>query len=895
MKFQLHEVLQISQMDCAPAALASFALGYGVDVDYQQLRLHCQTDADGTSYADLVDVAENYLDLPVTLSVVPIEHLLEEKSEQLPSITIRRDMGVGHSILVANSEKGKVTLMDPSVGVLADKPGALAERLYPAIEDVDAGEWRDYAQAPAFLAPLKRRLKALGFRETEASALVQSALDDSTWYSIARLDAAIRCTESILKKKLMALDQAPHVVRTAFEETQFEIPTQHWYARRVPSAHDRSESESAEVELRLNGVYSISLDHARFAQRGIATNEARRETTGRRKASVTQSPWPFLLKRVSVRGKVSLLLLSVAVGLIAVFEAVILRGILDVKFFERVGAYLFEVGATVLALLVSSVVAVWASRRFAYQVGNRLGAEYRMDMRNMMSHMPPLFFESRPSTDLLHRYHYSDAISTLPLYAARLLQQLSVVVLAIAIILLLSKAAALVAALIVLSILCLAYYFYRKILPIDQHQRAAEAQNLHLYQHAIQARTPLKAHDAERVLLVEHERQVARWMKLCRATLRWRGVSVGIAEVLIATGMVLVTHVQLAEDENPLSILIVLYWYALAVSNARALSYFLVAWVPHHTTIMMRVLEALTVTNAFENSARSIDADQSESSKVSAAASVEFDAVTLVRGGRNIISDVSFRIEAGEHVAIVGRSGAGKSSIVSLLLGHETPFAGKIRLSGKPLAWEELERVRDEIAWVDPTVYLWNDSLLRNLYVGGNDFDVRPEELYRLLDFSEVVARFDEGGASSIGEEGKLLSGGEGQRLRLGRVLLKSRPKLIVMDEAFRGVDTARRDTLLRFVRRKWQGCTMVYITHDYDEALQFDRVLVAHDGRLAEQGKPDELMVEGTLFHRLLTAHVKTREVWRDPSLWRRVEVARREITIKHEPIGASAPVEAS
>src|SRR5690606_28322794 len=141
------------------------------------------------------------------------------------------------------------------------------------------------------------------------------------------------------------------------------------------------------------------------------------------------------------------------------------------------------------------------------------------------------------------------------------------------------------------------------------------------------------------------------------------------------------------------------------------------------------------------------------------------------------------------HVAIIGPSGAGKSSLVGLLLGWHEPASGRVLVDGEPLRGERLARLRAETAWGDPGVQIWNQSLLDNLLYGNGD-RATPQQLGAAMERSGVTTLLDglpDGMQTWLGESGALVSGGEGQRVRLARAALRGRTRLVVLDEPFRG------------------------------------------------------------------------------------------------------------
>jgi ABC-type multidrug transport system fused ATPase/permease subunit len=252
---------------------------------------------------------------------------------------------------------------------------------------------------------------------------------------------------------------------------------------------------------------------------------------------------------------------------------------------------------------------------------------------------------------------------------------------------------------------------------------------------------------------------------------------------------------------------------------------------------------------------------------------IAFDRVTVEVRGRSILSDVDLSIRSGEHVAIVGRSGAGKSTFIGLLLGWHMPTSGAITIDHLPFEGDLIGDLRRRTAWVDPAVQLWNRSLFDNLKYGDEGALISSiASIVDGADLGEILEKLPAGLQSPLGEGGRLTSGGEGQRIRFGRALVRHGVRLALLDEPFRGLDRSRRHDLLQRAREAWQHQTLLCVTHDIEETLSFPRVLVLDQGRIVEDGSP--IVLAGTpesAYAQLLAAERAVRtELWAD-SRWRR------------------------
>jgi ATP-binding cassette subfamily B protein len=245
------------------------------------------------------------------------------------------------------------------------------------------------------------------------------------------------------------------------------------------------------------------------------------------------------------------------------------------------------------------------------------------------------------------------------------------------------------------------------------------------------------------------------------------------------------------------------------------------------------------------------------------------------------LHDINLRIGAGEHVAIVGASGAGKSSLVGLLLGWHRPAQGEIRVDGARLTGELLADLRRQTAWVDPAVQVWNRSLWQNLYYGapaaapGSSADPALAQVMAQADLYTVLESLPQGLQTPLGEGGGLVSGGEGQRVRLGRALLRPQVRLAILDEPLRGLDRTQRRQLLHNARTHWRNATLLCITHDVGETQHFDRVLVVADGQIVEEGAPAALAANpASHYYRLLQAEEAVRTGMWQGAQWRHLSM---------------------
>ena len=224
-------------------------------------------------------------------------------------------------------------------------------------------------------------------------------------------------------------------------------------------------------------------------------------------------------------------------------------------------------------------------------------------------------------------------------------------------------------------------------------------------------------------------------------------------------------------------------------------------------------------------------------------------------GRRAVLGGLSFKIGAGERVAIVGASGVGKSSIVRLLLRFFDPQAGRVCVGGQDLRDLPVDQVRRQFAVVNQDTYLFHGTVEDNLRLGK--FDATPEELdaaARAANIYDFIAGLPQGYGTVVGERGVRLSGGERQRVAIARALLRDAP-ILVLDEALSSVDSENEAVIQEALDRLMEGRTTLVVAHRLSSIIGADRIVVIEDGGIAESGTHARLMARRGAYHRLMAA----------------------------------------
>ena len=229
------------------------------------------------------------------------------------------------------------------------------------------------------------------------------------------------------------------------------------------------------------------------------------------------------------------------------------------------------------------------------------------------------------------------------------------------------------------------------------------------------------------------------------------------------------------------------------------------------------------------------------------------------RGGGSVLHDVTFSIQPGQLVALVGPSGAGKTTITSLVARLYDPTSGQVRLDGIDLREATMESLHDVVGVVTQDAHLFHDTIRANLAYAKPG--ATPEEMISVLKSAQVwdlVSGLPEGLDTVVGDRGHRLSGGEKQRLAIARLLLKG-PGLVVLDEATAHLDSESERAVQRALDTALAGRTALVIAHRLSTVRGADQILVVVDGRIVQRGKHHELLAQGGVYADLYNTQFAT------------------------------------
>ena len=931
-RFLAREVVQTSAMDCGPASLKCLLEGFRIAVGYDRLREACQTDVDGTSIDTMEEVARQ-LGLDAEQIMIPPDHLFVPEAKALPAIVVvANPIGVTHFIVVWRRHGAWLQVMDPAAGRHWVRRRTRLERVYRHTLAVPAAAWREWADTDDFQGTLDARMAALGMSTASRRLLLDKAMADPGWYAPAALDAAVRMTAAIVDSGgLPAGRPAAALVDSALadeleqgsarvgaepatlpqegaEQTMEPIPELYWSVRSVdPEAPlDRGDSAgvepATEAQLKLRGAVLVRVK-GRLDGDG---EPGEPEVPGRAPpmsaeleaalAEPSIRPGRELLRTLLADGVWSPLTFVAALAAAAaatVVQVLFFRGLLDIGARLVLPEQRLLAALALLVFLTAAVVVEVPTAAWVLRLGRQLEVRLRQRFLEKTARLADRYFRSRLASDMAERSHSTHMLHEVPEIGATLLRLVFQALLTTAGIIWLDPASAPLALVALATALGLPLLAQPLLAETDLRVRNHAGALSRFYLDALLGLVPARNHSAERPMRREHENLLLEWRT---ALLRSERAKLWVdgAQAVAGYGLaILLIFRHLEGSEGVGHVLLLAYW-ALHLQVIGENMAVVGRQIPHYRNVTRRLLEPLGMEEEPGTSDELATPGEPENlpslgarspaqagAQELGAAAVSFAHIRVVAGGHLILDDVDIDIEPGSHVAVVGPSGAGKSSLMGLLLGWHDAAAGQVLVDGEVLDAERLARLRQESAWVDPAIQLWNRPLLENLRYGSDGAsDHRLGGAIETALLRALLEKLPRGLQTPLGEGGALVSGGEGQRVRLARALLRPEARLVVLDEPFRGLDRGQRRELTVRAREWWRHSTLFYVSHDLAETRAFDRVLVIEGGKVTESGSPAELAARpDSRYAALLAAEQKVRRELEEGAAWRRWRIGDGEL----------------
>jgi ATP-binding cassette subfamily B protein len=242
------------------------------------------------------------------------------------------------------------------------------------------------------------------------------------------------------------------------------------------------------------------------------------------------------------------------------------------------------------------------------------------------------------------------------------------------------------------------------------------------------------------------------------------------------------------------------------------------------------------------------------------AGKIEFKKVgfTYPDTGIKALTDVSFTVNPGESLAIIGTTGSGKSTISSLIARMYDTRAGEILIDDTPIDQYNLNSLRTQLGYVPQDVFLFSDTIHNNIAFGLIDtHDEKVMQAAKDADVYDNIMSFPKGFSTRVGERGITLSGGQKQRVSIARAIVRE-PKILMLDDALSAVDTKTENNILNSMKRIMQGRTTIIISHRVSSAKLATKIIVLVDGKMVEEGTHESLLAKQGMYKELYEKQIQ-------------------------------------
>lgn len=902
--FFIPQVSASAEISDIHAVVKALLLGHEIAVTDAALTATLAEYNAGHSPHELIQIAQTF-GLTIEQAMLPADAL--QVADALPVLVLLRPISEEppHWAIVWNRVGPFYQVLDPQLGRLWMGSSQLLSELGNEDLFLQAEAWRELATSTTARQFLQQRLQALALNAEQINTVLTMAYTPEHGYGPAILDAASRTVEHMVKRRSVRRGvEAARLITETFTQMQQQLLD---HRRLVAPANwvvvpDLQAPSFADGLVRLHGIISLHIvgvtptvgatSDAPMAavdatkaeaaeQAGVASPEEPQAST----EGNAQTEKPSVLGFLREEGLFAPILIIVAMvfaGAGMFFQAILFRSLAELSLrLETLEQRLWTIGLLV-AFTLTLLGLKWFSHSAVLKMGHRLDGRLRLAVLERIPRLSTSYFQQISPGDMIERIHQVRSVRKLPFYASELLY--------VAVQFLMT-----IVGLFLLDWLSALLTFIKLLLPFATMYVSgyigSEAQRTRIYLgflsrfylDAMQGLVAIRTHGAEQATRREYEALLGKWVQSNINVYlgEWWFNTIATALSYLMTALVILLYVVRGRD--PANLLLLTYWSVNLESLRGPLVFLTISYLfdQWKATRFLQLLEAPTEEDIAPKATATQEPEKGDELPTPAPAptgreqkhgiEIRLQGVRVEAANQVILQEVDLTIPAGSQLAIVGPSGAGKSTLVGLLLGWYYPATGQTLIDGEPLDFERLQRLRQEVAWVDPTIQLWNRSFLYNLRYGGGQMPLNW--IIEQADLRGVLERLPDGMQTRLGGEGRLISGGEGQRTRFGRGLQRPDARLVILDEPFRGLDREKRRTLLARARAYWPEATLICVTHDVEQTQTFDRVLVVENGQIIEDDTPAGLLARPiSRYKALMDAEDAVREKLWSSEAWRRL-----------------------
>lgn len=286
------------------------------------------------------------------------------------------------------------------------------------------------------------------------------------------------------------------------------------------------------------------------------------------------------------------------------------------------------------------------------------------------------------------------------------------------------------------------------------------------------------------------------------------------------------------------------------------------------SSIIQRAAASQKRLNEFLKTDNDIVSDKNISAKLEGAIEFKDVSFTYPDSGIEALKNVSFKVNPGESLAIIGTTGSGKSTIANMISRMYDSTEGEVIVDGRNIKDYDLTSLRSQIGYVPQDVFLFSDTIYNNIGFGSDE--ASEESIINAAKEADVydnIMDFPNGFRTKLGERGITLSGGQKQRVSIARAISRN-PKILMLDDALSAVDTKTENTILNSMKRIMKGRTSVIISHRVSSAKLADKIIVLDDGKIIEKGTNESLMAQNGAFKELYDKQMLAEETMEDNGL---------------------------